>query len=462
MCIRDRYKVSSSWDTNTITWNNQTGIGGTLVSSKFISDSRNKTSGYDTFDVIAWVKSHYSSPSTDYGIRLQPRTVDSSTNRACYISSDYSTTSSRPLILIEYTPAGNAAPGIFSGELYYIRNVNSGKYLDVKNGSREVVQHSFSRGAHQTWKIVYESDGFYSLSPAGSPNNVLDLSNGYTSNGNPIWSYKKWASGTTESNSQRFAISKVGTDAYKIASKKDTNKVVEVQSASTAEDGIVQLWSYVGQTQQQWDFERVETAICSRAVTSIPPDDFEARLNAALNLHDSTSSVERALSYQRLYDLHAAAIVAAMGAASTYPNAADALLHYLNHTGKDYTIPASFILSAPEIAAYRNIVYNDLVDSGKILRVNGRSVTFGRKKAIEVPDTPQSDWRLAWNKCDLWGKSTIGSNGKAQIILQVRDVYDYEPDDTYSIFNIAVEALYDLNRIGLAKPFAAYGSATVN
>lgn len=49
----DVYRVSSSWDTSKITWNNQTSIGGTLISSKYISDSRNKTSGYDAFDVTS-------------------------------------------------------------------------------------------------------------------------------------------------------------------------------------------------------------------------------------------------------------------------------------------------------------------------------------------------------------------------------------------------------------------------
>ena len=101
----DVYRVSSAWNTNTITWNNQTGIGGTWIAKKDIGDARNKTSGYDSFDVTSWVKAHYSSPSTDYGIRLQPRTVVSSTNRACYISSDYyADTGKRPIIRIFYLP----------------------------------------------------------------------------------------------------------------------------------------------------------------------------------------------------------------------------------------------------------------------------------------------------------------------------------------------------------------------
>lgn len=257
----DVYRVYSSWDTNTITWNNQTSISGTKISSKYISNSRNKTSGYESFDVTAWVKAHYSNPASDYGIRLQPNAVVSSTNRACFISSDYGTTTSRPVINIDYIPASEAASGITSGEIYYIRNVNSGKYLDVKNGNLEVVQCSFNRGEHQKWKVVYEADGYYSLSPVGSANKVLDLANGFTSNGNPLWSYNKWPSNTSEKNAQRFAISQIGTGKYKIAAKKDTNKVVEVRSASVEDNATVQLWDYVGQPQQQWYMEKVSDQV---------------------------------------------------------------------------------------------------------------------------------------------------------------------------------------------------------
>lgn len=99
----DVYKVSSSWNTSTIKWNNQENIGGTLISSKYIDDHRNWTGGYDGYDVTSWVKYHYSNPSTDYGIRLQPRTVSSSINRVCYISSDYYVNATlRPIIYINY------------------------------------------------------------------------------------------------------------------------------------------------------------------------------------------------------------------------------------------------------------------------------------------------------------------------------------------------------------------------
>lgn len=99
----DVYKLSSAWDTSKLTWNSQKNIGGTKISSKYISDSRNKTSGFDTFDVTAWVRAHYSNPGTDYGIRLQTSAKDTKMNRLCYISSDYTgNTSLRPIIYIDY------------------------------------------------------------------------------------------------------------------------------------------------------------------------------------------------------------------------------------------------------------------------------------------------------------------------------------------------------------------------
>lgn len=99
----DVYRVLSPWDSSTITWNNQTSISGIRITSKYIGDHRNWTDGYDDYDVTSWVQYHYSNPSTDYGIRLQPRKVADSINRACYISSDYyADTSLRPIIYINY------------------------------------------------------------------------------------------------------------------------------------------------------------------------------------------------------------------------------------------------------------------------------------------------------------------------------------------------------------------------
>lgn len=274
------YKVNSSWNTDTITWNNQTSIGGSYISSTQLGDRRGQTSGYDKFDVTKWVQSHYANPSADQGIRLQPATLDTAkSNRVCYISSDYAVQSSRPQLFINYTPSLAESTGIVSGKIYNIWNVNSHKFLDVRNGDIDVVQHYFNVGAHQKWKVVRESDGYYSFSPASGSYKVLDLSNGLATNGNPLWSYEKWESGTVESQAQRYAIIKVGSingkNIYKIASKKDLNKVVEVRGASNADNAIVQVWDYVGQTQQQWVFEIAEE-IKTEAAFSLGNDNMAA------------------------------------------------------------------------------------------------------------------------------------------------------------------------------------------
>ena len=99
----DVYRVTSAWNPQTINWNNKPNVQANKFTEIYISDKRNVTSGQNMLDVTTWVKAHYNSPSTDYGIRLQSRTVSSTVNRVCYISSDYyADTTLRPLMYIYY------------------------------------------------------------------------------------------------------------------------------------------------------------------------------------------------------------------------------------------------------------------------------------------------------------------------------------------------------------------------
>lgn len=131
------YKLSSAWNTNTICWNNQTNISGTHITSKTLGDVRGKTSGTDSYNVTSWVKAHYKNSSTDYGIRLQPSTVKSYTNRVCYISSDYyGDTSLRPLITINYLDFVGVK-GVREAESSTIKTYNCQSYafwLTLANG----------------------------------------------------------------------------------------------------------------------------------------------------------------------------------------------------------------------------------------------------------------------------------------------------------------------------------------
>ena len=53
---------------------------------------------------------------------------------------------------------------IVSGAIYYIRNANSGHYLDAENsGNFNVIQYAYHGGLNQAWKITKNADGYYTL-----------------------------------------------------------------------------------------------------------------------------------------------------------------------------------------------------------------------------------------------------------------------------------------------------------
>lgn len=152
------YKLSASWNTNTITWNNQPS-GGTYFTQSFLSDAREETTGYTEFNVTSWVKSHYSSPSADYGIRLQPSTVDSTVNRACFISSDYyDDTTLRPIIYIDYYNYVFGLVGIKA------TNHDHTSFMDKAVPSNYSKSKNVDSSPAETLKILRKSRAFISRS----------------------------------------------------------------------------------------------------------------------------------------------------------------------------------------------------------------------------------------------------------------------------------------------------------
>lgn len=219
---------------------------------EFFQDStRIQSSSYDywwwgiTSAVKKWQSGQYGG-SSNYVLIIISRDDNTANKDNSFFSSNYSTISKRPYVTVTYDNTLGQAPGITSGMTYHIRNVNSGKYLDVENGIIDVVQYFFKGGAHQKWKVVYESDGYYSLSPVGSSSKVLDLSNGSTSNGNPLWIYGKWPGSQLESDAQRFEIIKVGTvdgaNKYKIVPKKMLVRLWKLEALLP----MITLWSNYG------------------------------------------------------------------------------------------------------------------------------------------------------------------------------------------------------------------------
>lgn len=139
---------------------------------------------------------------------------------------------------------------------YSITNVNSGKALDVRNGSAGnnavVQQYTANNTTAQHWFIRDSGVGYYLQSALG--NWVLDLSGGSTANGAAIRLYTP--NGTA---AQLFVVSSsevsVPVDAPStIKSAKNTGLVFDVPGASTANSTQIQLYTSNGSNAQRYRF----------------------------------------------------------------------------------------------------------------------------------------------------------------------------------------------------------------
>ena len=80
---------------------------------------------------------------------------------------------------------------------YYIKNVSSGLYLDVANGSSadgaNIQQWGLGRNDSQKFKIVSDGNGEYHiLTGASNYNSCIDIVNGNSANGTNIDQWKYW------------------------------------------------------------------------------------------------------------------------------------------------------------------------------------------------------------------------------------------------------------------------------
>lgn len=270
------YKVNGSWNTDDITWKSQINIGASYMSYLNLGDCRNKTSGVDSFDVTAWVKAHYSNPAADNGIRLQPASLDTKTNRVCYISSDYSTASLRPIIHFDYTiPAGQTA-GITNGGTYYLRNKNSGYYLDAEQAMNyNVIQYRLHGSPNQVWKVTYEnSTGYYTFHNQYPAYNTatynkrcfLSVGEGAGDNVDLFWASN--TPGQLGYETQRFHILPNGDGSYRIVTKYNGD-VLDVTNYSTTSPANVIRHPWHGGDNQRWYFEPANKTIKNNAVVTV-------------------------------------------------------------------------------------------------------------------------------------------------------------------------------------------------
>ncbi len=156
---------------------------------------------------------------------------------------------------------GGSSNGITDGGIYMIKNVNSGKYLDVAGGvaanGTNVQQWAGSNpGAYyNTWKLVSVGDGYYKIySQVGDGNTyLLDLTDGLTGSGTNI---RIWQN--TYCDAQTFKLQKNDDGTYAILTKVTDCKLgLDVAAGSSSNGANVQQWGYSGGNHQRWILEKV-------------------------------------------------------------------------------------------------------------------------------------------------------------------------------------------------------------
>ena len=151
------------------------------------------------------------------------------------------------------TPSSSSST--ISNGWYYIKNVNAQKYLQVKNnqgGNSVNVVIGIGTGVRgQKWYVTNTSDGYFTLKNGNGY--MLDVQYGANNDGQNIQTYS-----ANNANAQRFKAVKIGnSNAYGIVTKISSDKkALDVYNWSKSDGANVCQWSYYGNANQQWIFEK--------------------------------------------------------------------------------------------------------------------------------------------------------------------------------------------------------------
>lgn len=139
---------------------------------------------------------------------------------------------------------------------YYIKNVHSGLYLDVANGSTSnnanIQQWAYNGCDAQKFKIVSDGDGYYHiLTGATGYSKCVDVAGGKSTDGANILQYTYKGS-----TNQQFKIELQSDGTYAILTRASgCASGLDVYNWSTESGGNVNQWNYWGGNCQKWVLE---------------------------------------------------------------------------------------------------------------------------------------------------------------------------------------------------------------
>jgi arabinogalactan endo-1,4-beta-galactosidase len=144
---------------------------------------------------------------------------------------------------------------IEQSQTYNIVNRNSGKALNVKDGSTAngavVEQYTYGDWNSQKWIFTLNSEGYYTIKNVGS-GKLADISGKSTSNGA---SCIQWSS--NGGYNQQWSIKSVGNGYYTITNR-NSGKVLDISRKSTSDGGSCIQYTSNGGDNQMWSIIAVD------------------------------------------------------------------------------------------------------------------------------------------------------------------------------------------------------------
>lgn len=144
---------------------------------------------------------------------------------------------------------------------YKIISINSAKSLDVEGGNinlfSNLIQYQYNGQANQTWLFKKTEDGYYTIISKAS-GLCLDISNGKINN-NGTNVQLCYSNGTDAQKFKLQPINILEDNTYEIETKLNSNKVLDVKSASKEDGANIQLWNVDNVNQQRFVFEAINS-----------------------------------------------------------------------------------------------------------------------------------------------------------------------------------------------------------
>ena len=156
-------------------------------------------------------------------------------------------------------PTPTAKPGNITNGYYYIKNVGSQKYLQVKDNIGKNVQNiEIGTGTGvdgQKWYLENKSNGYVTLKSALG-DYMIDIANGADEDGANVQLYSAYGG-----DAQQFQILSTATNGvYTIVSKASKGtKALDCYGHGTTDGTNVVQWTLGGKPNQQWVFEAVSS-----------------------------------------------------------------------------------------------------------------------------------------------------------------------------------------------------------